>query len=139
MHASPRFVVTLALILSFTACQSDSPSSTTLERGIQAQRDAQTNGDSVRQRLLVRQAALDRIKEQYPQAEIQGISIYASGGGGSDYITGVDVKVGAKRATIYVDVQMYVKENGDLYWKASFASPQQQEARPADLAIEEKK
>jgi hypothetical protein len=127
------------LLVSYAACQNstDTPNSP-LVNALESQKNAQLRGDSTNQRMKVREVALDHIRQHYPHGEIQGISIYANGGGGNDYVTGVDLKLGEKRYTIYVDVQLYVKENGQLYWKASFASPQQQEAKSTELPIDEK-
>lgn len=139
MRASTLSSVAGLLLVSCAACQdsSDTPSSP-LANAIQTQKNAQLRGDSLSQRMKVRQVALDHITHHYPHGEIQGISIYSNGGSGNDYVTGVDLKLGERRYTIFVDVQLYVKENGELYWKASFSSPQQQEAKSNELPVDEK-
>lgn len=139
MRASTLSFVIGLLLVGCIACQDSSDTaSSPLAKALESQKNAQLRGDSLNQRMKVRQVALDHIRSHYPRGEIQGVSIYANGGGGNDYVTGVDLKSSDKRYTIYVDVQLYVKENGDLYWKASFASPQQQEAQSSELPIEEK-
>ena len=116
-YISLGFLLALAVL---AGCNVQPKSSNPLVAGLEDQKQAQES-DSISHRIQVRQAAIDHVKRHYPEASIQGVSIFSNGG--NDYTVGVDVTSGAGRETIYTSVELFVKDSGENYWKTRFVPP----------------
>jgi hypothetical protein len=123
----------LTMLLLFAGCSRAQPNSDPLTKATEEQFQAQEKGDSVSYRIQVRRAAVNHVKTHYPAWVIQGASIYANAG--NDYTVGVDAISGKDRQTISVEVELFVQENGEKYWKTTFVPPRPG-AKPLEFVIE---
>jgi predicted Zn-dependent protease len=67
-------------------------------------------------RIEVRKAVVEYVKSNLSNQKIEGVSLLSYTG--NLYIASVDLSEKEKRQTISLIVRMYVKENGETYWKA---------------------
>lgn len=114
-----RYLFLLLALAALTGCNGQPKSSNPLVRGLETQREAQ-GSDSISHRIQVRQVAIDHVKKHYPEASIQGVTIFSNP---NDYTVGVDVISGDGRQTIYTNVELFVNDSGGNYWKTRFVPP----------------
>src|SRR5687768_12964251 len=122
-----RFTLGVSLVALF-ACTPREDSADSLAGQVRAQQI-----DNAEIRTQVRQAARNHILKHAKDCEIQGFSFSTMFG--ADYIVGVDCAVGADRRTIELSVDLFAREDGQLYWKTGVLVPRQ-ESRPLEFATE---
>lgn len=126
-----RFIALLALLVSFPACTNTnqsanqtntkpspkpSPSPPTPQQlSAEEEKEAQEEEDSDN-RIKAREAVVEYVKNNLPKQKIEGVSLLSYAG--NLYVASVDLSENEKHRTISLIVRMYVKENGETYWKA---------------------
>lgn len=85
------------------------------EKSAQSEKETQ-NEDSFENRAKARQAVVDYVKNSMPGQTIDGISLLSYTG--NLYVASVDLSSAKKPQAISLLVRMYVKDNGETYWKA---------------------
>src|SRR5436853_5308448 len=107
---------------------------TPLSKAIQEQqdRDHERQG-SVEHFRQTRQAVINHMGKYFAEWKIEGISVYSYTGG--PFNLGVDSTSADKRQTFWFRVDMFVKDDGELYWKAEYIPPGAN-AKPSDYVTE---
>jgi predicted Zn-dependent protease len=87
------------------------PSQVSAEEEKELQEEEDSNN-----RLEAREAVAEYVKSNLPKHKIKGVSLLSYTG--NLYIANVDLSEGEKHQTVSLIVRMYIKENGETYWKA---------------------
>jgi len=124
-------IFALVVVAMATACN-NSPNSP-LDEAIEEQMHAQERGDSIEHRKQARQAVMNHVAKYFSEWSIQGITIYSYRG--SVYMVGADSISGDKRQTLFFRVELFVKDDGAMYWKTDYV-PLEANAKPFDFVIE---
>lgn len=68
-----------------------------------------------------------------PDCRIEGVAVYPPGGPGWRVI--VDCIAGVVRKNVHLDVDLFLKDDGTLYWKTEYV-PERSESKPQEFVTE---
>lgn len=128
-----RFLI-IAVLALYAGCNNSSKSDDSpLAKAIEEQKYAQERGDTIEHRKQARQAAISHMTKYFPEWSIQGVTLYSYVG--NVYMVGVDGISGDKRQTLSFRVDLFGKDNGEMYWKTEYV-PSDANAKPFDHIVE---
>jgi hypothetical protein len=129
-----HLVLLILAVLAFSSgCNNPSNSDNmTLAKAIEEEQYNEWSGDTIEHRKQVRQAILNHMVRYLPEWSIQGLALHSRFG---YYTICVDGVSGGKRQTLYFRVDLFVKGDGEMYWKTE-QLPTEASEKPFDFVIE---